>query len=147
MESYLDCNIRASSNKTGNQRFGGDWILVDNGKKINIKDIYFNNTLIEYPNLLMEIPYFNWASIVDIIVAVSSIIYFIYNKKYPKHSKYYDNICVGVGLHSGVILVFQAWKLYPIFQFGLFLLVTVTIYYAYEAARLRRLLYIYENGG
>ena len=87
-----------------------------------------------------------WASIVGIILAVSSIIYFIYNKKYPKHSKYYDNICVAVGLLSGVILFFQGWRLDPILQFGQFLLVSVTIYYAYEAGRLRRLLYIYENG-
>ena len=79
----------------------------------------------------------NSASILGIFLAVAgSALYFMRSVR-PELSRDQDIFFAAVGLLCGFILLFQGWRLDPILQFGQFLLTGTTVFFAYEAIRLR----------
>jgi alpha-tubulin suppressor-like RCC1 family protein len=50
MEQELGITVRASSDKTGNTEFGGNWFLEKGG--VDVKDIYFTDRILSYTHLL-----------------------------------------------------------------------------------------------
>ncbi|BAD80270.1 hypothetical protein YCF66 [Synechococcus elongatus PCC 6301] len=79
----------------------------------------------------------NWASIVGIVLAVGGALLYFLRTIRPALARDYDVFFAAVGLLCGGILFFQGWRLDPILQFGQFLLAGTTVFFAYEALRLR----------
>ncbi len=79
----------------------------------------------------------NSASILGIFLAVAGAALYFMRSVRPELSRDQDIFFAAVGLLCGFILLFQGWRLDPILQFGQFLLTGTTIFFAYEAIRLR----------
>jgi hypothetical protein len=79
----------------------------------------------------------NSASILGIFLAVAGAALYFLRSIRPELSRDQDIFFAAVGLLCGFILLFQGWRLDPILQFGQFLLTGTTIFFAYEAIRLR----------
>jgi hypothetical protein len=80
----------------------------------------------------------NSASILGIFLAVAGAsLYFLRNVR-PELARDHDIFFAAVGLLCGFILVFQGWRLDPILQFGQFLLIGSTVFFAVESIRLRQ---------
>jgi hypothetical protein len=79
----------------------------------------------------------NWASIVGIVLAIGGTMLYFLRTFRPNMARDYDVFFAAVGLLCGGILFFQGWRLDPILQFGQFLLAATTVFFAYEAVRLR----------
>jgi hypothetical protein len=79
----------------------------------------------------------NSASILGIFLAVAGAALYFMRSIRPELSRDQDIFFAAVGLLCGFILLFQGWRLDPILQFGQFLLTGTTIFFAYEAIRLR----------
>jgi hypothetical protein len=80
----------------------------------------------------------NSASILGIFLAVAGAsLYFLRNVR-PELARDHDIFFAAVGLLCGLILVFQGWRLDPILQFGQFLLIGSTVFFAVESVRLRQ---------
>jgi hypothetical protein len=79
----------------------------------------------------------NWASIVGIVLAIGGTLLYFLRTFRPNMARDYDVFFAAVGLLCGGILFFQGWRLDPILQFGQFLLAATTVFFAYEAVRLR----------
>lgn len=79
----------------------------------------------------------NSASILGIFLAVAGAALYFLRSVRPELSRDQDIFFAAVGLLCGFILLFQGWRLDPILQFGQFLLTGTTIFFAYEAIRLR----------
>ena len=79
----------------------------------------------------------NSASILGIFLAVAGAALYFMRTVRPELSRDQDIFFAAVGLLCGFILLFQGWRLDPILQFGQFLLTGTTIFFAYEAIRLR----------
>ncbi|MEA5596222.1 Ycf66 family protein [Rivularia sp. UHCC 0363] len=76
-------------------------------------------------------------TILGIFLAVAGAgLYFLRTIR-PELSRDQDIFFAAVGLLCGFILIFQGWRYDPIMQFGQFLLVVTTFYFAYESLRLR----------
>ncbi len=81
--------------------------------------------------------YLSWSSFVGIALAVSGAgLYFLRSLR-PKLARDYDIFFSAVALLCGGILFFQGWRQDPILQFGQFMLTGSTIFFAFEAIRLR----------
>ncbi len=79
------------------------------------------------------------ATILGIFLAVAGAgLYFLRSIR-PELARDQDIFFAAVGLLCGFILIFQGWRLDPILQFGQFLLTGATVFFAYEAIRLRGL--------
>jgi hypothetical protein len=79
----------------------------------------------------------NSAAILGIFLAVAGAgLYFLRSIR-PELARDRDIFFSAVGLLCGGILLTQGWRLDPILQFGQFLLTGSTIFFAYEAIRLR----------
>jgi hypothetical protein len=50
LEQTFDVKVGASSDKTGNLQYGGNWIMESTGE--NLKDVYFNDSLKDYALLM-----------------------------------------------------------------------------------------------
>ncbi|MEW6493842.1 MAG: Ycf66 family protein [Cyanobacteriota bacterium] len=79
----------------------------------------------------------NSASILGIFLAVAGAALYFMRSVRPELSRDQDIFFAAVGLLCGFILLFQGWRLDPILQFGQFLLTGTTVFFAYEAIRLR----------
>lgn len=79
----------------------------------------------------------NSASILGIFLAVAGAALYFMRSIRPELSRDQDIFFAAVGLLCGFILLFQGWRLDPILQFGQFLLTGTTVFFAYEAIRLR----------
>jgi hypothetical protein len=79
----------------------------------------------------------NSASILGIFLAVAGAALYFMRTVRPELSRDPDIFFAAVGLLCGFILLFQGWRLDPILQFGQFLLTATTVFFAYEAIRLR----------
>ncbi|HEY9667252.1 MAG TPA: Ycf66 family protein [Coleofasciculaceae cyanobacterium] len=79
----------------------------------------------------------NSASILGIFLAVAGAALYFMRSVRPELARDQDIFFAAVGLLCGFILLFQGWRLDPILQFGQFLLTGTTIFFAYEAIRLR----------
>jgi hypothetical protein len=79
----------------------------------------------------------NSASILGIFLAVAGAGLYFMRSIRPELSRDQDIFFAAVGLLCGFILLFQGWRLDPILQFGQFLLTGTTVFFAYEAIRLR----------
>ena len=79
----------------------------------------------------------NSASILGIFLAVAGAALYFMRSIRPELARDQDIFFAAVGLLCGFILLFQGWRLDPILQFGQFLLTGTTIFFAYEAIRLR----------
>jgi hypothetical protein len=81
--------------------------------------------------------YLSWSSFVGIALAVSGAgLYFLRSLR-PKLARDYDIFFSAVALLCGGILFFQGWRQDPILQFGQFMLTGSTMFFAFEAIRLR----------
>ena len=79
----------------------------------------------------------NSASLLGIFLAVAGAgLYFLRSIR-PELARDQDIFFAAVGLLCGGILLTQGWRLDPILQFSQFLLAGSTIFFAYEAIRLR----------
>ncbi len=79
----------------------------------------------------------NSAAILGIFLAVAGAgLYFVRSIR-PELSRDYDIFFAAVGIVCGFILLTNGWRLDPILQFGQFLLAGSTIFFAFEAIRLR----------
>ncbi|MDX2214913.1 MAG: Ycf66 family protein [Oculatellaceae cyanobacterium bins.114] len=79
----------------------------------------------------------SWSSIVGIALAVSGAgLYFLRTVR-PGLARDHDIFFAAVALLCGGILFFQGWRQDPILQFGQFMLAGSTIWFAFEAIRLR----------
>lgn len=79
----------------------------------------------------------NSASLLGIFLAVAGAgLYFLRSIR-PELARDQDIFFAAVGLLCGGILITQGWRLDPILQFSQFLLAGSTIFFAYEAIRLR----------
>jgi hypothetical protein len=79
----------------------------------------------------------NSAALLGIVLAVAGAgLYFLRSIR-PELARDQDIFFAAVGLLCGGILLTQGWRLDPILQFGQFLLTGSTIFFAYEAIRLR----------
>jgi hypothetical protein len=79
----------------------------------------------------------SWSSIVGIALAVSGAgLYFLRTIR-PGLARDHDIFFAAVALLCGGILFFQGWRQDPILQFGQFMLAGSTIWFAFEAIRLR----------
>jgi Ycf66 protein N-terminus len=79
----------------------------------------------------------SWSSIVGIALAVSGAgLYFLRTFR-PGLARDHDIFFAAVALLCGGILFFQGWRQDPILQFGQFMLAGSTIWFAFEAIRLR----------
>ncbi len=79
----------------------------------------------------------NSAAILGIFLAVAGAgLYFLRSIR-PELSRDQDIFFAAVGLLCGGILLTNGWRLDPILQFGQFLLAGTTIFFGYEAIRLR----------
>jgi hypothetical protein len=79
----------------------------------------------------------NSAAILGIFLAVAGAgLYFLRSIR-PELARDQDIFFAAVGVLCGGILLTQGWRLDPILQFGQFLLTGSTIFFAYEAIRLR----------
>ncbi|MBD2459630.1 Ycf66 family protein [Oscillatoria sp. FACHB-1407] len=79
----------------------------------------------------------SWSSIVGIALAVSGAgLYFLRTVR-PGLARDHDIFFAAVALLCGGILFFQGWRQDPILQFGQFMLTGSTIWFAFEAIRLR----------
>ncbi len=79
----------------------------------------------------------NSAAILGIFLAVAGAgLYFLRSVR-PELARDQDIFFAAVGVLCGGILLTQGWRLDPILQFGQFLLTGSTIFFAYEAIRLR----------
>jgi hypothetical protein len=77
------------------------------------------------------------AFVLGVFLAVAGAgLYFLRSIR-PELSKDHDIFFAAVGLVCGLILMFYGWRLEPALQFGQFLLAGTTIFFAYEAIRLR----------
>jgi len=79
----------------------------------------------------------NSASILGIVLAVAGAALYFMRSVRPELARDQDIFFAAVGLLCGFILLFQGWRLDPILQFGQVLLTGTTIFFAYEAIRLR----------
>ena len=79
----------------------------------------------------------NSASILGIFLAVAGAGLYLLRSVRPELARDHDIFFAAVGLLCGFILIFQGWRLDPILQFGQLLLTGSTIFFAYEAIRLR----------
>jgi hypothetical protein len=79
----------------------------------------------------------NSASILGIFLAVAGAALYFMRSIRPELARDQDIFFAAVGLLCGFILLFQGWRLDPILQFGQFLLTGTTIFFGYEAIRLR----------
>lgn len=79
----------------------------------------------------------NSASILGIFLAVAGAGLYFMRSFRPELARDQDIFFAAVGLLCGFILLFQGWRLDPILQFGQFLLTGTTVFFAYEAIRLR----------
>jgi hypothetical protein len=79
----------------------------------------------------------NSASILGIFLAVAGAGLYFMRSIRPELARDQDIFFAAVGLLCGFILLFQGWRLDPILQFGQFLLTGTTVFFAYEAIRLR----------
>lgn len=79
----------------------------------------------------------NSASILGIFLAVAGAGLYLLRSVRPELARDHDIFFAAVGLLCGFILIFQGWRLDPILQFGQLLLTGATIFFAYEAIRLR----------
>ncbi len=79
----------------------------------------------------------NSASILGIFLAVAGAALYFMRSVRPELARDQDIFFAAVGLLCGFILLFQGWRLDPILQFGQFLLTGTTVFFAYEAIRLR----------
>ncbi|HEY9650411.1 MAG TPA: Ycf66 family protein [Coleofasciculaceae cyanobacterium] len=81
----------------------------------------------------------NSAAILGIFLAVAGAgLYFLRSIR-PELARDQDIFFAAVGLLCGGILLTQGWRLDPILQFGQFLLTGSTVFFAFEAIRLRGL--------
>lgn len=79
----------------------------------------------------------NSAAILGIFLAVAGAgLYFLRSFR-PELSRDQDIFFSAVGLLSGIILLFNGWRLDPILQFNLFLIAGVAVAFAVETIRLR----------
>ncbi|MBE9179181.1 Ycf66 family protein [Oculatella sp. LEGE 06141] len=79
----------------------------------------------------------SWSSMVGIALAVSGAgLYFLRSVR-PNLARDHDIFFAAVALLCGGILFFQGWRQDPILQFGQFMLTGSTIWFAFEAIRLR----------
>jgi Ycf66 protein N-terminus len=77
------------------------------------------------------------AFVLGVFLAVAGAgLYFLRSMR-PELSRDHDIFFAAVGLVCGLILMFYGWRLEPALQFGQFLLAGTTIFFAYEAIRLR----------
>lgn len=77
------------------------------------------------------------AFVLGVFLAVAGAgLYFLRSIR-PELSRDHDIFFAAVGLVCGLILMFYGWRLEPALQFGQFLLAGTTIFFAYEAIRLR----------
>jgi hypothetical protein len=79
----------------------------------------------------------NSAAILGIFLAVAGAGLYALRSIRPELARDPDIFFSAVGLLCGGILLTQGWRLDPILQFGQFLLTGSTIYFAFEAIRLR----------
>jgi len=79
----------------------------------------------------------NPASILGIALAGAGLGLYILRSIRPELSRDHDIFFAAVGLVSGLILLFQGWRLDPILQFGQFLVAGSAIFFAVESIRLR----------
>lgn len=79
----------------------------------------------------------NSAAILGIFLALSGAALYFLRSIRPELSRDQDIFFAAVGLLCGGILLTNGWRLDPILQFGQFLLAGSTIFFAYEAIRLR----------
>ena len=79
----------------------------------------------------------NSAAILGIFLAVAGASLYFLRSIRPELSRDQDIFFAAVGLLCGGILLTNGWRLDPILQFGQFLLAGSTIFFAYEAIRLR----------
>ena len=79
----------------------------------------------------------NSASILGIFLAVAGAGLYLLRSVRPELARDHDIFFAAVGLLCGFILIFQGWRLDPILQFGQLLLTGATVFFAYEAIRLR----------
>ncbi|MBD2578860.1 Ycf66 family protein [Oscillatoria sp. FACHB-1406] len=77
------------------------------------------------------------AFVLGVFLAVAGAgLYFLRSVR-PELSRDHDIFFAAVGLVCGLILMFYGWRLEPALQFGQFLLAGTTIFFAYEAIKLR----------
>ncbi len=79
----------------------------------------------------------NPASILGIALAAAGLGLYVLRSFRPELSRDHDIFFAAVGLVSGLILLFQGWRLDPILQFGQFLVAGSAIFFAVESIRLR----------
>ncbi|WP_448565016.1 Ycf66 family protein [Trichothermofontia sp.] len=79
----------------------------------------------------------NPASLLGIALAGAGLGLYVLRSIRPELSRDHDIFFAAVGLVSGLILLFQGWRLDPILQFGQFLVAGSAIFFAVESIRLR----------
>lgn len=79
----------------------------------------------------------NPASILGIALAAAGLGLYVLRSIRPELSRDHDIFFAAVGLVSGLILLFQGWRLDPILQFGQFLVAGSAVFFAVESIRLR----------
>ncbi len=80
---------------------------------------------------------FNSASILGIFLAVAGAGLYFMRTFRPELSRDHDIFFAAVGLLSGLILIFQGWRLDPILQFSQLLLAGTAVFFAAETIKLR----------
>ncbi len=79
----------------------------------------------------------NPASLLGIALASAGLGLYVLRSIRPELSRDHDIFFAAVGLVSGLILLFQGWRLDPILQFGQFLVAGSAVFFAVESIRLR----------
>ncbi|UZQ55677.1 Ycf66 family protein [Trichothermofontia sichuanensis B231] len=79
----------------------------------------------------------NPASLLGIALAGAGLGLYVLRSIRPELSRDHDIFFAAVGLVSGLILLFQGWRLDPILQFGQFLVAGSAVFFAVESIRLR----------
>lgn len=77
------------------------------------------------------------AFVLGVFLAVAGAGLYALRSVRPELSRDHDIFFAAVGLVCGLILMFYGWRLEPALQFGQFLLAGTTIFFAYEAIKLR----------